>query len=183
MGFSLHQWVTYKPDAKLFLASFCLSVATFVVYLRYFDILAPVIPDGSVRASAGDFFAIPVFILVGGQTLIAMWLVHFSIALASPENRDALRAYFVSAFQILLFSGYYVIFPHYGAYIYIVYWIHGENFGTFAYPILILWTLAIVLGTYLATLWAFKVDGSRFGTTKRLLLAAGVLSMMIVIAS
>jgi hypothetical protein len=183
MGLSISRWVTYKPDARLFVASLCLSAATFVVYLRYFDILAPFIPEGSVRASSGAFFALPVFLLVGGQTLIAMWFLHSSIALASPEKRDALKAYFVSAFQILLFSVYYLMFPHYGPYVFVVYWMPGESFGSFAYLFLVIWTLAIILGTYLVTQRAFKIDGAHFGKAKRLLLAAGVLSMMIVIAS
>lgn len=183
MGLGISRWVTYKPDARLFMASFCLSAATFIVYLRYFDILAPFIPEGSVRASSGAFFALPVFILIGGQTLIAMWFLHSSIALASPGKKDALKAYFVSAFQILLFSVYYIIFPHYGPYIFVVYWMPGESFGSLAYPVLVLWTLAIILGTYLVSQQAFKVDGASFGRAKRLLLAAGVLSLLIVIAS
>jgi hypothetical protein len=184
VGLNLDRIVTYRPDKRLFVASLLLSVATFAVYSRYFDILAPFIPSGSVRDNSGLFFALPVFILLGGQTLFDMWFTHAAIKLATPERRDALRAYLVAAIQILLFSGYYVLFPHYGPYIYIVYWMPGLSFGRFAYPIVIAWTLAVILGTFLVTEWAFKSErGDNFGVWKRLLLAAGTLTMIMVIAS
>ena len=116
MGFALSRYVMYRPNVRLLAASLLLSFATFAIYLRYFDILAPFIPDGSVRLNSGVFFALPVFLLLGGQTIFDMWFTHVSVTLATPEKRDALKAYFVASFIILLFSVYYVIFPYYGPY-------------------------------------------------------------------
>lgn len=183
MGFSLSRYVMYRSNVKLLAASLLLSAATFAVYLRYFDILVPFIPDGSVRVNSGLFFAFPVFLLLGGQTLFDLWFTHVSVALATPEKRDALKAYFVASFQILLFSLYYVIFPYYGPYAYIVYFMPDQSFGRLAYPILIAWTLVIVAGTYLLTKWAFGLGDSGFGAKRRLLLASGALAMIMVMAS
>lgn len=175
--------MTYRFNAKTLAASLLLSLVTFGIYLRYYDILAPFIPEGSVRDNSGIYFAIPVFLLLGGQTLFDLWFTHVSVALAVPEKRDALKAYFVASFQVLLFSGYYVIFPYYGPYTYIVYFMPGQSFGPFAYPILVGWTLAIVAGTYLLTRWTFGFGSSGFGTKKRLLLASSALAMIMVMAS
>ena len=184
MGFDLGRYVTYRRDRRLLLASLCLSTATFAIYLQYFDILAPYIPQGSVRSNSGIFFGLPVFILLGGQTLFDTWFMHTSITLGAPDKRDALKAYFVASFQILLFSGYYVIFPYYGPYTYVVYFMPGESFGSLAYPILIAWTLAIIVGTYLLTEWAFRIENdSHFGRKRKLLLAAGALALILVMAS
>lgn len=180
----LARWVTYKPNSRLMAAGLLLSVMTFGVYLRYFDILAPYIPQGSVRANSGVFFGVPVFLLLGGQTLFAMWLTHVTITVASPEKRDALKAYFVASFEILLFSLYYVIFPYYGPYTFIVYFMPGEAFGGLAIPILVAWTLAIVLGTYLVTQLTFRIQNTpRLGTARKLLLAASALAVILVMAS
>lgn len=180
----LDRWVTYKPSARLLVASVVLSVTTFAVYLRYFDILAPFIPDGSVRANSGLFFGVPVFVLLGGQTLLAVWFTHSSITLAAPEKRDALKAYFVVSFEILMFSFYYVIFPYYGPYTFIVYFMPSEAFSRFAYPVLVAWTLTIVLGTYLLMQRTFRIQNTpRLGTARKLLLVAGVLAVILVTAS
>ena len=176
--------MAYERNTRLLVASLSLSAATFVVYLRYFDILVPFIPGGSVRDNSGLFFALPVFVLLGGQTLFDVWFTHSAVKLASPEKRDALKAYFVAAFQILLFSGYYVLFPYYGPYVYIVYWMPGQSFGEFAYLTIVAWTLAIILGTYAVTRWAFRANPpDQLSTVKRLLLASGALAMIMVIAS
>jgi hypothetical protein len=184
MGFALNRYLTYRPNTRLLVAGMCLSVATFAIYFRYFDILAPAIPQGSVRANAGDFFGIPIFLLLGGQTIFDIWFMHVSITLASPEKRDALKAYLVASFQILLFSVYYIIFPYYGPYTFVVYFMPGQSFGAWAYPVLVLWTLVIVVGTYLVTQRTFGIDSTpRFGTMRKLLLAAGALALILVMAS
>jgi len=184
MGLRLDRLVTYKPNTRLLIASMLLSIATFVIYLRYFDILAPSIPQGSVRANSGVFFGLPVFLLLGGQTLFTMWLTHVSITVTSPANRDALKAYFIASFEILLFSFYYVIFPYYGPYTYVIYFMPNETFGEFAYPMLVIWTLVIILGSYLLMGRTFNIKNNRqLGTAKKLLLVASALAMILVMAS
>ena len=184
MGLRLERFVTYRSDYKVLAAALCLTGAPFAVYLGYFDILAPAIPQGSVRANSGAFFAVPVFLLLSGQTLIATWLTHISMAVASPERKDALRAYLVASFQVLLFSGFYVLFPFYGPYTFVVYFMPGESFGRFAYVILVGWTLAIILATTALTKRAFNLDGdTRLGLARRLLLAATTLVIVLVTAS
>lgn len=81
MGFRLGQWVTYKPNAKLFVGSLCLSVAAFAVYLRYFDILAPFIPEGSVRANSWDLF--PSSVHTRRRALLAAGVLSIMIVIAS----------------------------------------------------------------------------------------------------
>lgn len=177
-------YVTYRWDSRVFAASLLLSAAAFAVYLGYFDILVPFIPQGSVRANSGIFFALPVFILLGGQILIDTWLTHISIALGAPGEKDALKAYLVASVQILLFSAYYILFPHYGPYTYVVYFMPGESFGRFAYLILVAWTLVIVLATTFVIGWAFKLGkDSRLGLLRRMLLAATTLAIIMVTAS
>ncbi len=184
MGIRLDRLVTYKPNTRLLIVSLLLSIMTFVIYLRYFDILAPSIPQGSVRANSGVFFGLPVFLLLGGQTLFTMWLTHISITVTSPANRDALKSYFLASFEILLFSFYYVIFPYYGPYTYVVYFMPNETFGRFAYPILVAWTLVIVLASYFLLGRTFKIENSRhLGTARKLLLVAAALAMILVMAS
>jgi hypothetical protein len=184
MVLGLSKYLMYKPNTKLLLVALCLSLATFVIYLQYFDVLAPGIPDGSVRANSGVLFSAVAFLLLGGQTLFDMWLTHVSISFASPEQRDALKAYLVASFQILLFSVYYVIFPYYGPYIFVVYFMPGQGFGPWAYPVLVVWTLVIVLGTYSVTQRTFRIEnGPRFGTVRKLLLASATLALILVMAS
>lgn len=184
MVLGLNKYLTYRPNTKLLVVALCLGVATFAVYLRYFDILAPSIPEGSVRANSGPFFGVPVFLLLCGQTMFDMWLTHVSISYVSPEQRDALKAYFVASFQILLFSVYYVIFPYHGPYTFVIYFMPGQDFGAWAYPILVVWTLVIVLGTYFVTQRVFRIGNSpRFGTGRKLLLASATLALILVMAS
>lgn len=184
VGFRLSQWVTYDADRRLMALSLALSGSALVVYLGYFDILAPAIPHGSVRANSGSFFIVPVFLLVAGQTLIDTWLTHTSVALAAPEKRDALKAYFVASLQVLLFSLIYVVFPFYGPYTFVIYFMPGESFGPLAYPILVLWVFAVVLVTAKAATWAFGLrNDARFRLPKMLLLSATTLAIILVAAS
>ncbi len=180
----LGRFLTYKMDAKVLAASLCLSIATFGIYLGFFDILVPFIPGGSVRSNSGAFFVLPVFLLVSGQTLFATWLTHMVIGAISPEKRDALKAYLVAATQILLFSGFYVLFPDYGPYTFVVYFMPNERFAPISLPVVMLWTVVIVLGTYLLTRRVFRFEeSSHFGRWRRLLLSASMLALIMVMAS
>jgi hypothetical protein len=170
-------------DRRVLFASFALSAVSFAMYLEFFDILAPVIPGGSVRLNSGVFFVLPVFLLVGGQTLFGTWLTHFVVTVAEPEKRDALRAYLVTAAEIFMFSFFYVLSPSYGPYTFVVYFMPREAFGPLILPMLALWALATVLVTYLVLTRSFGFGAnSRFGIKSRLLFSAAMLAMLIVIA-
>lgn len=56
MRFRLSKYIAYQMNVRLLLISLCFSIATFVVYVWFFDILAPFIPEGSVRSSYGVLF-------------------------------------------------------------------------------------------------------------------------------
>ncbi len=171
-------------DVRVLLISLCFSAATFAVYAGFFDILVPFIPGGSVRSNSGLFFLLPIALLLSAQTLSATWLMHIAIATVAPSKKDALKAYFVASVQILLFSVYYVLFPHYGPYTFIVYFMPGQNFAPTSYPILVVWTMVTILGTYLLIRRAFRLENSsHFGPVRRLLLATATLGIIMVIAS
>jgi hypothetical protein len=171
-------------DVRVLLASLIISVSTFAIYARYFDILVPFIPGGSVRENSGLFFALPVVLLVSGQSLFATWVNHVAIGSSTPEKKDALRAYFVASIQILLFSLYYAMFPYYGPYTFVVYFMPGQSFFPGAYFVLVAWTLAIVLGSavLIREIFGLRGDG-RMGAVRSILMAAAVLALIMVTAS
>jgi hypothetical protein len=171
-------------DTRLLVISLCLSIATFAVYVRYFDILAPFIPGGSVRSSYGVFFFVPIILLVSAQTLFDTWLTHIVISVVSPGRKDALRAYLVASEVVFLFSVLYVFFPYYGPYTFVVYFTPDSGFGIAAYPILVAWTVATIFGTSILIKRVFHLENKNdFGPARRLLLAATMLAIAMVIAS
>lgn len=180
----LDKFISYRTDTRLFLLSSCFSMVTFVIYALFFDILAPFIPGGSVRTNSGPFFALPIFLLLSGQTLFATWLTHLAIATVAPEKKDALKAYFVASAQIMLFSAFYVFFPSYGPYAFVVYFMPDQSFSPASYLILVIWTVTIILGTYLLIKRVFRLEnGAQFGTFRNLLLAATTLAVIMAMAS
>jgi len=171
-------------NTKVFLLSFLFSVGTFVVYQKYFDILAPFIPGGSVRASYGVFFLVPITLLISAQTLFITWLAYIAVNTAAPGKSDALKAYFVTSVEVFLFSMYYVFFPFYGPYTFVTYFTPSNSFGATAYPILVFWTVATILVTFMLLKRVFGLDNqASFGPVRRLHLAATMLAIMMVTAS
>ncbi len=184
MRFRLSNYLTYRMDARVLLGSLCLSVLTLAVYWLFFDILAPSIPDGSVRSIFGPFFFVPILLLLSGQTLFATWLLHVSITTVAPDKKDALKAYFVSSVLVFLFSLYYLFFPSYGPYTFVVYFARSPDFGPTSYPILVAWTTAIVVGIFLLIKRTFRLENdAHFGIVRMLLLAATMLTIVMVMAS
>jgi hypothetical protein len=184
LRFRLSKYIEYQMDARLLLISLCFSIATFAVYVWYFDILAPFIPGGSVRSSYGVFFFVPIILLISAQTLFDTWLTHIVIAVVSPSRKDALRAYLVASEVIFLFSVFYVFFPYYGPYTFVVYFTPNSGFGITSYPILVAWTAATILGTSVLIKQVFRLENQdNFGLGRRLLLAATMLAIAMVIAS
>ena len=185
MQFRLSRYITYEMDARLLFISVCFSVATFAVYGMYFDILAPFGGNGwSVRSSFGIFFLVPIVLLLSAQTLFDTWLAHIVIAAVTPSRKDALKAYLVASEVVFLFSVFYVFFPYYGPYTFIVSLTPNGRFGITSLPTLVVWTTATILGTYVLVKRAFHQENdSNFGPGRRLLLAATLLAIAMVIAS
>ena len=154
------------------------------MYGYFFDILVPFIPGGSVRASYGVFFAIPIILLVSAQTLFTTWLAHISVNTTAPGKGDALRAYLVASVEVFLFSIYYIIFPSYGPYTFVVFFTPGNAFGPTALPIVIGWTVFTIFVTFLLLVRVFRLEATpKFGPVRMLLLAATMLAIMMVTAS
>lgn len=184
MQFKLSRFLAYRMDRRLLFVSLCFSVTTFAVYETFFDILVPFVPGGSVRSNSGPFFLVPVLLLLSAQTLFITWLTHVVIATVAPSEKDALRAYCVASGQILLFSIFYVFFPYYGPYTFVVYFMPNQGFAPYTYPILVVWTVTTILVTFLLIRRAFRLESnSNFGSGRRLLLAATMLAITMVIAS
>ena len=182
--FKLSRYLLYKWNPEIFLLSLCFSIGATVVYGFFFDILVPFIPGGSVRASYGFFFAIPIILLVSAQTLFTTWLAHISVNTSVPGKGDALSAYFVASVEVFLFSIYYVIFPSYGPYTFVVFFTPGNNFGLTALPIVIIWTVITILATFALLRRIFRLEATpKFGPVRMLLLTATMLAMMMVTAS
>jgi hypothetical protein len=182
--FKLSSYISYHWNPALFVLSIVFSIGAFVVYWSYFDILSPFIPGGSVRASYGVFFVVPVILLVSAQTLFTTWLAHIAVSTGSPGKGDALKAYLVASVEVFLFSIYYVIFPTWGPYTFVVYFTPVRVFGPDALPIVIVWTIFSILVTYVLLRRVFRLESTpRFGPVRILLLAATMLAMMMVTAS
>jgi|SRR5271157_3256560 len=183
LKFKLSDFVPPGADSRLFFASFGLTVVTFGVYARFFDILAPFIPGGSVRDSSGLLFAIPIFLLLSGQTLFTTFLTYISVGAVNPGKKDVLKANFVASVQILLFSVLYIFFPSYGPYTYVVYFMPKESFAPFSYPLLVAWTLAVIFATALLTRRIFGLEKDPgFSFVKSLMLAATSLAVIMMMA-
>ncbi|MDA4119349.1 MAG: hypothetical protein OK436_02060 [Thaumarchaeota archaeon] len=181
---SLSRYISYHWTPKLFLLSLCFSIGAFVIYGIYFDILVPFIPGGSVKASYGIFFVIPITLLVSAQTLFTTWLAHVAVSSGAPGKGDALKAYLVASVEVFLFSLYYVIFPSHGPYTFVVFFTSANTFGPMALPIVIAWTVFTILLTFLLLRRVFRLEATpKFGPVRMLLLAATMLAMMMVTAS
>jgi len=109
-----------KHVDKYSVSAFVLWLASFVIYLNYYDILIPGIPDGSYRLAVGTLFVIPAFILSVGQLLIGAFII-FAAAYLFKGREHVTRSFFVSAVVVFLFSLTYVIFPMFGPFYYIVF--------------------------------------------------------------
>ncbi|HLC67333.1 MAG TPA: hypothetical protein VJI12_00445 [archaeon] len=105
---------------KYSVAAFFMWLASFVVYVNYYDILIPGIQDGSYRVAVGQFFAVPSFILSAGQVLIGGFLIFACVYLFTHKSHKT-KSLFTAAFMVMLFSLTYVVFPMYGPFYFIVF--------------------------------------------------------------
>ncbi|MBI2675487.1 MAG: hypothetical protein HYX24_03445 [Candidatus Aenigmarchaeota archaeon] len=129
---------------KYLVPSMALGAASFFVYVAFFDILMPGLPEGSYRLAVGQLFAIPSFILAFGQIAIsAIFLYHIAAANGAKVAGTFSRSVFVASVLTFLFSLTYVIFPHFGPFYYIVF--AAEKAPANVLPIEIAWTLAALL--------------------------------------
>ena len=109
---------------KYFAAVFVLWLASFLVYLNFFDILIPGLPNGSYRAVVGAWFAVPSFILSVGQILISGFIISAAVHLFGGKVRPS-RSLFTASLMVFLFSLTYVIFPFFGPFYYIIFYAGG----------------------------------------------------------
>jgi hypothetical protein len=106
------------------------------------------------------------------------------VSTSAPGKGDALKAYLVASVEVFLFSLYYVIFPTWGPYTFVVYFTPVRVFEPTALPLVILWTIFTILATFALLRRVFRLEATpRFGPVRMLLLAATMLAMMMVTAS
>jgi hypothetical protein len=179
-------YLYYKSNPRLTAVSLGISTLTFFVYMFYFDILVPFIPQGSVRYSYGSIlFAIPVFLLLGAQSLFTTYLLHLTTKVIDEQKRDLNKAYFVSSLAIFLFSICYVFHPYYGPYSFIVYFTPaGQNFPAYTIPLFSAW-FAVMIGIIAYAIRAtFDLeDHPQVGIKRILILSATMFAVILAMAS
>lgn len=180
MGLSKH--VTYKRNDVLLALSLSLSLLTLVNYYFFFDILAPGIGNagGSVKASMGAVFIVPIILLTFGQTIYTSGVLHLVIRSFFFDKRDYLKALFVSSVVVLFYSVFYTIFPTWGPYLYIVGTFRGVS--ALGYMVLAGWTAFIIIGTALLIrrMYGFKKGQVRWSML--ILLSAAMLTLVLAMA-
>jgi hypothetical protein len=133
-------------------------LAAFAVYYNFFDILIPGMQSGdSYRLAVGQFFVIPIILLLLGQSMIAGFIFQLMSKALIPKKSDSirsllragyLRAWLIGAVMTFWFSLTYMIFPKYGPFYYVVFVYQAGP--SYALPIEIIWTVAgVLIGTYL----------------------------------
>ncbi|KHO47381.1 MAG: hypothetical protein QT00_C0002G0031 [archaeon GW2011_AR5] len=136
---------------ELSIATAVLSAVSFVIYLSFYDILIPGLPEGSYRLAIGSMFAIPALLLALGQVGIGGAIITFAVSSIRKERlskENYLKSLFVASLITLLFAFTYVIYPFYGPFYYIVFSAGGLS------PVIIAgeiaWTaIMVVAGTLL----------------------------------
>lgn len=149
------------------------SLIAFAVYLQFFDILIPGLPNGSYRLAVGQFFAIPAFMLAGGQVLIGGAIIFFA-ASTFGKAREFEKSLFISSVLVLMFSLTYVLFPMYGPFYYIVFAVGGPPY---ALALEFLWSISMLaVGTSLVK----KLHGTNW---RYALVATFITGVFIIVAA
>ena len=105
---------------RYLLAAIFLALISFVVYVNYYDILIPGIPNGSYKLAVGNLFAIPSFILLAGQVFVGAFIIYACVYLFHGKEH-ATKSLLISSTMAFMFSLTYVIFPMFGPFYYIVF--------------------------------------------------------------
>ncbi|HXW37780.1 MAG TPA: hypothetical protein VEJ36_07770 [Nitrososphaerales archaeon] len=168
--------IHYKRNDKLLVISVVMVVLALAAYYSYFDILSPGIPgSGSVRALTGAYFVALVLLLAAVQLLYVAGVLHLVMRSFYFERRDFLKAFYVSATMVFMFSVYYVLFPSWGPY----YFITGPllHIPSTDYLVLGSWTAVIVAFT---TVNVRKAFGFKKGEVRwsMLILLSGALFLL-----
>lgn len=158
---------------KWLLGSVILFLLTFVIYVNFFDILIPGLPNGSYRQAVGPLFAIPSFLLAGGQVLIGGLIIYFISSKFSPKAKLQ-KSLFISAAVTLFFSFTYVIFPFFGPFYYIVFAVGGPPH---ALLVEVVWSVIMLTAGTLLTEKLNKVE------RKYAFLVAAITIMFITVAA
>ena len=105
-------------------ATIALSAIAFVIYMLFYDILIPGIPNGSYRLAVGPLLAVPALLLLIGQVAIAGLMILFAVSSLKGEKlsgNNFSKSLLVASVITLLFAFTYVIYPLYGPFYYIVF--------------------------------------------------------------
>ena len=121
--------------------SIILFLITFVIYTYYYDILIPGLPNGSYRHAIGQYFAIPAFLLAGGQVMLA-GVIIFVAANTYKNNQDFEKSLLISSVLVLMFAMTYVMFPMYGPFYYIVFAVGGPPY---VLVVELVWSIAMLV--------------------------------------
>ena len=84
---------------ELSIATAVLSAVSFVIYLSFYDILIPGLPEGSYRLAIGSMFAIPALLLALGQVGIGGAIITFAVSSIRKERlskENYLKSLFVA---------------------------------------------------------------------------------------
>ena len=94
-------------------------IASIFVYYSFFDIL---IADGSFRDSLGQWFVIPITVLVLVQVFVTGSLIHVAmLAIKSKNSATRYDIFVISGLNVLLYSLTYAIYPLTGPFHYITF--------------------------------------------------------------
>lgn len=164
--------LSFKKNNAMLVGSFLILFAAVVNYYFFFDVLAPEIQFGSVKANMGGFFIVPVIVLASIQVVYAAGVLHLVIRSFYLERRDFLKAFFISSFLVFLFSVYYTLVPTWGPYSFLTGWYRGVTLAT--YGILALWTGVIL---FVTSMLIWRLYHFRYGEVRRtmVLLVAGAI--------
>jgi len=176
----LSSLVAYKKNNLALFLSFVFIILSFSIYSFYYDILIPGIPSGSYKKIVGNYFLIPVTILTSAQILFNSGMIHVITRAIIPNKRDFLKALFASSILVFLFSVFYLIFPFYGPFLYIVKSVDGFDIST--YLVLISWTTFSIFSTAFLIRKIYSPEKS-LSWKKTLLIVASLFAITMVIAS
>ncbi len=109
-----------KIEWNYFVPALALGMVSLAIYINFYDILIPGLPNGSYRLWVGQLFAIPSFLLMFGQIAVsAIFLYNIAAAGGAKVRGTFFRAVLVAAVMTFFFAFTYVMYPGFGPYYYI----------------------------------------------------------------
>lgn len=145
----------YRMNARRLVIGVACAVVAYVLYLSYYDILIPGLPEGSYRLATTLGFAVASFLLVGGQILIGGFLINVMAAFGRARNEDCLKGDSIASVMTVLFALTYAIFPHFGPFYYIVF--SATQGAWYVMLFEVLWSAFIVLIGAALIRWQYNI--------------------------